>query len=174
MSVMQRLKGETADLHAQVEAKVLLQTEDDYRRYLSIMADMHDAYDVLFEKLPRDLVGKRLGRGAKARSDCLRIGGTLRPTPPKPPALDLSESLGALYVLEGSTLGGRVLLKELRKLHGDDIPTSYLEGYGSATSAMWKALASALDTHDAAHHDGDRIVAGAAKCFAQHLEVFSR
>ncbi len=170
---MLRLKGETADLHARVEASLRLATRADYARYLSIMADMHDAYDPMFRDMPEPLVAGRLGKSARARADLTALGAVTTPLRLSMPRLGNDEALGALYVLEGSSLGGRVLLRMLRERHGQELPVSYLEGYGAATSSMWRALASALDACAGDAQVADRIVAGASQCFAKHLEVFS-
>jgi heme oxygenase len=50
--------------------------------------------------------------------------------------------LGALYVLEGSTLGGQVIARQLSKA---DIPASrYFQGYGPLTGPHWKAFCQLL------------------------------
>ena len=170
---MVRLKGETADLHARVEGNLRFATRADYARYLSVMADMHDAYDPLFRDMPEPLVAGRLGKSARARADLTALGATASPLVVSVPRLGRAEALGALYVLEGSSLGGRVLLRLLRERHGPGLPVSYLEGYGAATSSMWRALASALEAYGGDARVADRMVAGASQCFTKHLEAFS-
>ncbi len=59
-----------------------------------------------------------------------------------PPAV-----LGALYVVEGSTLGGRVLLRRL--LRGGELRDAgalrFFRGHGDQTGAMWRELAALLE-----------------------------
>jgi heme oxygenase (biliverdin-IX-beta and delta-forming) len=50
-------------------------------------------------------------------------------------------ALGALYVMEGSTLGGRVLVRHVARRLGvaEGMPGAlYFSGYGDATGAMWR------------------------------------
>ena len=55
----------------------------------------------------------------------------------------LSKAYGALYVLEGSRMGGLFLSKLIRSQLGDDIPLSYFEGFKEKTPhyvSTFKAL----------------------------------
>jgi heme oxygenase len=79
-----------------------------------------------------------------------------------------SEALGALYVLEGSTLGGKMILADISGRLGASIAgaTRFFEGHGAHAGAMWLAFRKALDSYandNAAM--ADRIVDGATKTF---------
>lgn len=56
--------------------------------------------------------------------------------------------LGVLYVLEGATLGGQILRREIHKRLGLDEHTgaAFLNVYGSATGMRWKAFLACLDS----------------------------
>ncbi|RMQ47214.1 Heme oxygenase [Pseudomonas cichorii] len=56
--------------------------------------------------------------------------------------------LGVLYVLEGATLGGQVLRREIHKRLGLDEHTgaAFLNVYGSATGIRWKTFLAYLDS----------------------------
>ncbi|CAN5306063.1 biliverdin-producing heme oxygenase [soil metagenome] len=58
---------------------------------------------------------------------------------------DRSGALGFLYVLEGSTLGGRVIDKQLRVRGLSAEGLSFFQGYGEATGAKWKAFCAVLE-----------------------------
>ena len=76
------------------------------------------------------------------------------------PALwSVAAALGSMYVMEGATLGGRVIAPRVRKQLGltDDAGgTAYFESYGPAVNARWREFLSTLETavpvdsHDAA------------------------
>ncbi|MBX8512607.1 biliverdin-producing heme oxygenase [Pseudomonas cichorii] len=55
--------------------------------------------------------------------------------------------LGVLYVLEGATLGGQILRREIHKRLGLDEHTgaAFLNVYGSATGMRWKAFLAHMD-----------------------------
>jgi heme oxygenase len=60
---------------------------------------------------------------------------------------ELGAALGCLYVLEGSTLGGQVLARELhRRLGvGPGAGGAYFDGYGPRTKSHWRAFTEALE-----------------------------
>lgn len=61
-----------------------------------------------------------------------------------PPAENLAEAVGCLYVLEGSTLGGQFISKRLRETLGITPETGgrFFTGYGTETAAQWKRFGS--------------------------------
>lgn len=60
----------------------------------------------------------------------------------------LPSALGCLYVVEGSSLGGLVLLKSLSELLQslDQKCASFLRGYGSQTQSKWKGFCNTLNS----------------------------
>ncbi len=54
--------------------------------------------------------------------------------------------LGALYVLEGSTLGGRLIARHLEATFGfrDGKGDAYFRGHGEATGALWREVTVAI------------------------------
>lgn len=83
-----------------------------------------------------------------------------------PPVLDsAAEALGSLYVMEGSTLGGRVIQRHVERCLGEAgrAACSYFGGYGAQTGAMWRAFLARLDTVPA--EDGERVGRGATATF---------
>jgi heme oxygenase (biliverdin-IX-beta and delta-forming) len=60
-----------------------------------------------------------------------------------------TQSLGALYVLEGSTLGGGIICRLLKKEMGDSAPQYFLffNGYGEATMEMWTKFKDRVNTY---------------------------
>lgn len=57
------------------------------------------------------------------------------------------QALGALYVIEGSTLGGMIICKMLAKQLGwkDYTRISFFNGYGDQTMSMWQKFKQSLD-----------------------------
>lgn len=88
--------------------------------------------------------------------------------PAMPPLHTVPQLLGALYVMEGSTLGGQVITRQLEKA---GIPLRrYFSGYGERTGTMWKTFGQLL-TAAATPATSDEIVASAARTF-QHLAAW--
>ncbi len=87
--------------------------------------------------LAADLMTLGLSRHDLARlPDCPLVGLT-----------GVTEALGSLYVMEGSTLGGKVISRNLERCLGAQAGTacSYFHGYGLRTGQMWRAFLAELD-----------------------------
>lgn len=87
-----------------------------------------------------------------------------RPVLPQPQ--NVPNLLGAMYVMEGSTLGGQLIARHLETaLHlqkGDG--NSYFVGHGDMTGTMWKAFCQIL-TDKVADHDAQAVTQGAKTMF---------
>jgi heme oxygenase len=73
-----------------------------------------------------------------------------------------------LYVLEGSTLGGRVILRDIEPRIGQQITgaTQFLGGRGAAVSQTWQAFKTALDSFGYESSKlGPDVVSGAESVF---------
>ena len=83
-----------------------------------------------------------------------------------------NKALGALYVIEGSTLGGTIIADMIIKRAGDFIGVenlNFFNGYGVNTSEKWKAFQSALEDD---MNDPDEIIEAAIEtfnCMALHI-----
>ena len=89
------------------------------------------------------------------------------PTCPHVPSLDSAHSrLGALYVVEGSALGGRDLARSLDRLFGADVAEGrqFFIGHGAKTGEAWRGYLAQLS----AARSGARaeIIRGAVETFA--------
>ncbi|AZA86637.1 heme oxygenase [Chryseobacterium shandongense] len=81
------------------------------------------------------------------------------------------EALGAMYVIEGSTLGGNVIAKQLSKTEGfDGVTFNFFGCYHENTAAMWKNF---KETIDAEVHEKkyDEVLSGAKKLYTFLLNV---
>lgn len=79
-----------------------------------------------------------------------------------PPLHTRAQLLGAMYVLEGSTLGGQVIARQLAK---NGIPTrAYFSGHAEQTGPLWKSFVGLL-AQAATPATTDDIVASATHTF---------
>ena len=62
---------------------------------------------------------------------------------------NLPELLGAIYVIEGSALGGQMISKRMIQTHGEKIKSSltYLMGHGPKTFPIWKEFINKLENY---------------------------
>lgn len=181
---MQRLKSETRPHHERTEAQVRLMDADltptAYRRHLEAL---HGFYVPLEARLAGLGLESIPGLSLHARwkvslleEDLRALGhddaslGRLPRCADLPSLAGVPEALGCLYVLEGSTLGGQLILRHLRR-HFDGVSLGdfcFFRAYGEEVGPRWRAfgdavnqasVAAAEDTFDA------RVVKGAQDIF---------
>lgn len=81
------------------------------------------------------------------------------------------EALGAMYVIEGSTLGGNVIAKQLSKTEGfDEVTFNFFGCYQENTGPMWKNFKEVLDT-EVAEDNYSEVLSGAKKLYTFLLNV---
>jgi heme oxygenase (biliverdin-IX-beta and delta-forming) len=77
-----------------------------------------------------------------------------------------AEALGAMYVLEGSTLGGKIILKTLRSQGVSTDELHFLDPYGNDASALWRAFLRVLERETTPDQTAmNECVSGAIKAF---------
>lgn len=77
-----------------------------------------------------------------------------------------AEALGALYVLEGSTLGGRAILKTLAGEAYSTRGLSFLDPYGPQTVEYWRMLLSVLAQETEPEVAKEEALSGALAAFS--------
>jgi len=73
-----------------------------------------------------------------------------------------------MYVLEGSSLGGRVILKNLSKIFSEkETPfiTNYFSGYKEQTGPMWMRFLSDFSEHVVNRNIETKVIDGAQQSF---------
>lgn len=83
---------------------------------------------------------------------------------------------GAFYVLEGSSLGGRVILKSLPAALDvtEQRGARYFAGYGKSTGPMWQQFLKGLEAFAQKTDEPSLIVKGAEDTFTLILQHFDR
>ncbi|ASK30262.1 heme oxygenase [Chryseobacterium sp. T16E-39] len=81
------------------------------------------------------------------------------------------EALGMMYVIEGSTLGGNVIAKQLSKTEGfDEVTFNFFGCYQENTGPMWKNFKEVLDT-EVTEENFNEVLSGAKKLYTFLLNV---
>jgi len=188
-SLAARLKGVTAPLHTETDK--LLGLPDAIRSrgdYIAWLGHFLGLYEPLERSLARFSEWSAFGIPVPLRnhSACLAVdlsalGIDSTSVPRAPPSLlpDLTtfaRALGALYVLEGATLGGRMILRGIDERIGDEIAgaTSFFGGRGEAVGPMWHAFRAGLDRFgcDQPYLQED-VLSGAGRTFHAILVWFA-
>lgn len=175
------LREETADLHRYVEDAVGLpesvQNRDDYLdllgRFLGLHGPLEERLAATVWRQSWTEIGIEIGRHRRAHllADDLRALGAAAAQSRRahlPPLRTFGEALGCLYVLEGSSLGGRVLAPAIVSVVGD-VPVRFLVG-DRGQPGPWQDVRAAL--RRVAPERADEVLLGARETFgvfATHL-----
>jgi len=161
-AALERLRARTGPLHARLEATLstlgFTASEAGYRRYLEKLLGFHVPLELDLSRVRGlDALGLELEARAKVpalRADLAALGvgakaqNHLAWCTSSPPLRDVPAALGALYVVEGATLGGQVLFRDLsaRLPRTMQLASRYLRVYGTTTGRRWQTFVQSLAT----------------------------
>lgn len=179
-----------------------------YQRFLRAQAVAHRAMEARLTALPATVVSPVLStidavapsprRSALAAADSglgrADLARLLAQAPTAPDIASTPALWGALYVIEGSALGARVIRKRLlergvaldgrdRFLLGDWTSSDRTSGdrtLGDRTVGdrsdltRWRSVTTGLDSHDWSAPDASAAIAAASDCFAWFRAVFGQ
>ncbi len=180
-NLREHLRVVTRDAHLRLEAEVdfdgRLTSLDAYRSFLEDFLRFFRPVEAVLSAL--DL--KKLGIDYQSRrklswieADLKDLGHTdesLENLPKfegAPRIADPVSALGAMYVMEGSSLGRQVMLGKLgsRLNISPDWAGHFFSGYGKQTGAMWHSFVNVLNEVGKASDAARRIEASALASFA--------
>lgn len=189
--ITQRLKEETRPNHEHTEeiaySKEIMSrtlTAEEYRKLITNTYFVHSVIENQVEKIEALLKDSDLELDTRKKShllekDLQNLG--LEPSKIAAPSIEfnistLEEALGAMYVLEGSTLGGMYIYKALQRnpnLEKENISEfNYYNCYGEATRDRWAKFQEVLVKYAANKESEDAIVENAKRTFDYLSEVF--
>jgi heme oxygenase (biliverdin-IX-beta and delta-forming) len=77
-----------------------------------------------------------------------------------------ARALGSLYVLEGATLGGQIITRQLKRFGlTPENGVSFFNSYGERVGEMWKAFIVSANTYAETHGHEDEMVDAASETF---------
>lgn len=148
-----------------------------YIELLQMLAGVHGGFEQSFSRFDWMQLGIDLEARRRVRwlaEDLTALGADIAPPPPlTTPPRNLFEALGALYVLEGSTLGGRVIFGQVSALPGISCRRGarFLYGHGPRTGELWRDFLDVLNRSAAAQSaEADCIERGAVQAFAEFTD----
>ena len=176
--ILAELKAATADIHARTERLLPsldeLATRGGYVRCLLVLHGFHAGWEpAIWHTAGVEEAGFGGGERAKMsliESDLrfLGVGEEQLAIAIERPVIDsCAAALGALYVLEGATLGGQVIERHASGAVGVSAREggSYFHGHGERTGDMWRAFGNALSAWVDRNGQSESIVQGAVDCF---------
>ena len=156
--IMTALKECTRALHEQIEMHVCLldrlNSLDSYRMLLERFLGYYEPIELKLRMLSfaeLDFSSRR--KTEKLKADLSDLGLSSRNLAALPRCEDLPDlnnsvqALGCLYVLEGATLGGQIIARELRARFGldDNHGAAFFSGYGAETGMRWKEFGATVN-----------------------------
>jgi heme oxygenase len=182
--ILKRLKLATSASHTTLESQLpLMKTDlslDNYHQFVSRFFGFYAPLESQllaaphWQNLAFDYQARQ--KTPRLKQDLLSLGSSPESLAVAPQCTDLPEVttpghlLGCLYVIEGATLGGRVITRHLQNQLGltPDSGGAFFDGYGAQTGSHWKAFCTMLSENADDVGDGGRqeaIVAGANRTF---------
>ncbi|HST44047.1 MAG TPA: hypothetical protein VLK29_02365 [Luteimonas sp.] len=180
-SVRSWLRAGTAVHHARVDAGFAggLRGSDDYRAYLMGLHDLMSAVDAALAQaaLAEWRAWRPQARVALLRADLAALA--VAPLPPGAPLrIDSgAAAAGALYVLEGSALGARLLARDAEALAVPAAASAFLRAVtGDDAARRWRRFLEQLDRAgvDATGHPHADTLAAATRTFQRAEDAFAR
>lgn len=179
----QNIKESTSQAHAKLEGTVVRQlkavrSNTDYADVLKAFYAYFNAVEktiapyITADILP-DYAERRNSSYIKA--DIIELGGNTDNLPEveTPQVNNALEALSALYVLEGSIMGGPYIVQMLNK-YGVTKGTSFFSGYGDNTQNMWQSFVAVLNKHGEAPSVQARAIEVANETFSRFGDVFAQ
>lgn len=182
------LKIHTKDAHLSVERLIIkkiqcLQTTEDYIDLLKIF---YGYFSALEEQIVSFINTNKLPDFAERRktesllSDIKSLSDANILTPQKandlPAIASHTEALGALYVIEGSTLGGKIISKMISQKLGADAENAlkFFQGYGERTEEKWEAFKNSLNCNVQSEPDIKLTLSAALETFEKFKKWIER
>lgn len=177
---MERLRNETKTSHQQLEKATIpyIKQSTNEQAYAHVLKMFYGYFKPVEEHI-QSLVDDTILEDIKERrqsgailEDLKAIGaGEASAVSEALPVLqNIPQALGAMYVLEGSTLGGRfisqMLAKQLNRSAENGI--AFFSGYGEQTDTKWKKFTEMMNLYVTNHPlNADEIVASANETFSK-------
>lgn len=175
-----RLKNDTALLHRKLEqsplSAVLMSpaiTANDYALYLGAMRNVNAWWEeTIYPMVGAVIVDLDTRKKLTTLDDDLKNLKSFTTKPSHAPAFSpappskLSTAIGFMYVLEGSSLGGMVIVKQLQQQSFLNQDTShFLTVYGKNTGTYWKKFLREMCSFAIDNSAEDEIIDGAKDAF---------
>lgn len=172
------IKTKTSDSHKKLEslsvsASILSPDMkiEDYAFYLNLMYNVHKETEELVYPLLSNIVTDLDKRKKKhlIEEDLFYLNHNKITASQVFNKTEMSVpfALGVLYVIEGSSLGGRFILKNIvtNPQLSNNQGVSYFTGYGDKTGSFWKNFLNVLSEYEQNNNCADSIIEGAVYAF---------
>ena len=178
MQVTDLLKTNTAQYHDEIEAKLESKrlfdgtfTQDNYYKMLLVNHQFIKAYETEIHSLLNEndlnlLNEINFNKLELIEKDLVELNLKPNELSPINKLENRAEALGALYVIEGSMLGGMVIAKQLKKYPELETASfNYFGHYGSHIGPIWKAFVAYMNDNLLTEEEMQSALEGALKAY---------
>lgn len=163
------LRAHTSEVHKRLDDTVgALSSVESYKTFVTKSYVFRSAVEPALEPLP-NWTPLRLMDALRADLDDL--GGVHTPAPGFHPRSNWSANLGRLYVVEGSSVGARLLYNAARKLNFTDKHGARHLALQANDSVRWRQFIAMLDTLEGV--DRGEALSAAKQLFEFALLIYS-
>ena len=186
--ILAKLKESTRDQHAALETVVDVMNKTFSRTgYEMLLAKFYRFYSSVEPNLPAaELIREGFDVDPRRKTPLLerdlhalgvleevRMSGGLSDIPS---TASVPEAFGAIYVMEGATLGGQVITRHLREHLGlsPENGGAFFNSYGPRVAPMWKEFGAAVTAYSERNPGRDETIIASARetfdCFRRCFE----
>jgi heme oxygenase len=173
--ILHRLKQETSVYHIQIERDlILLQNNIAIDTYCHMLQRFWGFYCPVEKQIGMITIGHTFDFEQRRKRMLLELDlqalgvSSLPPTCENLPALQsMAQAIGCLYVLEGATLGGRIIAKHIEKILGlgPQNGCAFFHSYGRDVGSMWRSFGALVMAYAAESGTEEIIVLSACETF---------
>lgn len=175
----ERLKEETHKAHIEVEKLIIprLKKLDSNCSYAQLLNVFYGYFNPVEQQIEQQIGADILfdieerRKSASLLNDLQSLGTIRRPNSCNdlPKIETVVDALGAMYVLEGSTLGGQFISKMIAEKLGltSENGISFFSGYGAETSSKWSNFKDLIDNYSGDQTAEDEVIKAANETFTK-------
>lgn len=175
----ERLREETFETHVVVEKLIIrriknINSANEYCQLLRIFYGYFKPVEEMIEKYITDEMVADIDERRKSKTilddlEWIGLANQMVVCNDIPPISDPANALGAMYVLEGSTLGGVHISKMIaaRLKFKNSRGLSFFNGYGDTSMDRWSFFKEVLNNYTNEHEIGNKVVASANETFTK-------
>ncbi|WP_345949860.1 biliverdin-producing heme oxygenase [Mucilaginibacter sp. PAMB04274] len=181
------LKEHTLTNHQQLE-KMLVQRMKAIRStdgYIDLLQLFYTYFGGLEQEIDRYITATELPdyqqrrKSAALANDITALGGTPQAKAfgtALPTIQNTTQAYGALYVIEGSTLGGKIISKMMAQQLDikDSTGLSFFNSYGDNTELMWDTFKQTLNNRVKSEGEAAEVIESANQTFGKFKEWAAR
>lgn len=176
-----KIKEATKEAHQTLEKAVVLQlksirSDKDYAEVLKkFYAYFHAVEQAIAPFITTAILPDRAERrdSSYLKTDIEELGATVAalPTAVAPEIQNVAQAFGALYVLEGSIMGGPYIVQMLQK-YGLNKGFNFFSGYGENSGQMWGSFLAVFNAIPQNESDEQAMLLAADETFARFGNLF--